>query len=135
MVVGVGVVLVGAVWMRVNESMLRTRDVSDSRFGFGRGELLVGLDEGDVVTFDADTGIDDVRLLQLLSDESLRRLCADSGRFMLGDRSFFVTELGPERPIRLPVLLLRLRFEGGPDVPPPIRCALELRPVGGFGAK
>lgn len=116
--------------MRVNESILRTRDVNDSRFGFGIGELLVicGRD-GDFVD---DTGMDELLRLQLLNDdESLRRLCADSGRCKLGD--CFVTDCGPERPKRLPVLLLRLRFDGGPDA----RCVTGAvtRPVGGFGAR
>ena len=51
---------------------------------------------------------------------------------MLGELLSFFSELGPDRPIRLPVLLLRLRFDGGPDG---LRCVIEFRPVGGFGAK
>lgn len=126
--------------MRVNESMLRTRDVNDSRFGFGIGELLVIIGrDGDFVD---DTGMDELLRLQLLNDdESLRRLCADSGRCKLGDCIAFVTEFGPERPKRLPVLLLRLRFDGGPDGL--LRCVIDddvvddevIRPVGGFGAR
>lgn len=81
---------------------------------------------------DAETGMDDelVRLL-LPSDDSLRILCAESGRLRLGGLSLR-TELGPERPIRLPVLLLRLLLDGGPDG---LRGLTKLRPVGGFGAK
>lgn len=108
--------------------MFRTRDVSDSRFGLGTGEfveedvlLLLLFRIGDA-TFtdddmtDDDTGIDELRLL---NDESLRILNADSGRCCAAAvaelLSRFVTEFGPDRPIRLPVLLLRLRFDAGPD--------------------
>lgn len=51
---------------------------------------------------------------------------------MLVKLSLFVTELGPVRPIKLPVLLLKLLFDGGPDG---LRVVMEFRPVGGFGAK
>lgn len=52
---------------------------------------------------------------------------------MLVKSSFFVTELGPVRPTKLPVLLLKLLFDGGPDGL--FRVVMEFRPVGGFGAK
>lgn len=106
--------------------MCRTLEVNDSRFVFGIGELFVRV--GDI--FVDDIGIDELRLV-LPNDVSLRKLWADSGLTRLGDGSF-LTELGPDRPIRLPVLLLRLLLEGGPDG---LRVFIKLRPVGGFGAK
>jgi len=111
--------------MRDNESMLRTRDVNDSRLIFGVGDAFVRVGE----PFVDDTGIEEFRLV--LPNDSLRRLCAESGRTKLGDVSFR-TELGPERPTRLPVLLLRLLLDGGPDG---LRGLTKLRPVGGFGAR
>lgn len=112
--------------IRDNESILRTRDVSDSRFVFGVGDVDVLV--GD--TLADEIGMDELRLV-LPSEDSFRMLCAESGRTRLGEVSFF-TELGPDRPIRLPVLLLRLLFDGGPDG---LRGLTKLRPVGGFGAK
>lgn len=119
--------------MRDNESILRTRDVNDSRFVFGIGDVFVSgvVRVGDTLAIGVDdTGMDELRLV-LPSDDSLRRLCAESGRFRLGEVSLR-TELGPERPTRLPVLLLRLLFDGGPDG---LRGLTKFRPVGGFGAK
>lgn len=111
--------------MRDNESILRTRDVSDSRLVFGVGDAFVRVGE----PFVDDTGMEELRLV--LPNDSLRRLCAESGRTKLGDVSLR-TELGPERPTRLPVLLLRLLLDGGPDG---LRGLTKLRPVGGFGAR
>lgn len=89
--------------------------------------------------------MEELRLL--LSDESLRSDWADSGRLRLEVISRRDTEFGPVvdrelcelAPIRLPVLLLRLRFDEGPDGL--VRCCpigvgvVGLRPVGGLGAK
>lgn len=112
--------------IRDNESILRTRDVRDSRRDFDVGEAFVRVGE----LLADDTGIEELRLV-LPSEDSLRKLCAESGRTKLGDVSFR-TELGPDRPTRLPVLLLRLLLDGGPDG---LRGLTKLRPVGGFGAK
>lgn len=123
----------GDVCIRDNESMCRTFDVNDSRLVFGTGELLVR--DGDTLL--DEIGIDEPLRLVLPSDVSLRKLCAESGRFKLDGVSGFVEigfciELGPERPIKLLVLLLRLLLEGGPDG---LFEFTKFRPVGGFGAK
>lgn len=101
-----------------------------------------------------DIGIDELRPHCPSNDESLRILCADSGRLKLVKLSFF-TDDGPDRPIKLPVLLLKLRLDGGPDgllwlmlllliaialvmlvvVVVDDDDAIVVRPVGGFGAK
>lgn len=141
------VVVAGKLCARVSESIWRTRDEKVSRLSLGNGELLwrtagdTLLDVG--VVCRVATGIDELRLL--LSDESLRSDCADSGRFRLAAMSRRDTELGPvvERELfelapamRLPVLLLRLRLDAGPDglFRGPVGV-VGLRPVGGLGAR
>lgn len=94
--------------------MLRTLEVRVSRFTFGTGEWV---ERGGAI-FGAEIGIEELLRLPL-SDESLRMLCADSGRLRLVIAfDDFSTELGPDLPNRLLVLLLRF-----------------FRPVGGFGAR
>lgn len=130
-------------------------DVSDSRLAFGIGEFLaataaaaatavvvVARCVGD--TFGVDIGIDELLRLVLFNDKSLRRLCADSGRYKFGDVEFgvfcikFDATVGDAivtvsyRPFKLPVLLFKLLLDGGPDG---LREFTKLRPVGGFGAK
>lgn len=121
-----------------------------SRFGLGNGELLCReagntfVEVGDVVA----TGMEELRLL--LSEESFRSDCADSGLLRLAVRSRRETEFGPPvvdrellelAPIRLPVLLLRLRLDDGPDGLvrwPPLEAGVGvvgLLPVGGLGAR
>lgn len=74
----------GDACIRDNESMCRTFDVSDSRLVFGTGEFLAGLARvGDA--FGVDTGIDELFRFPLFRDISLRRLCAESGRYRFGD--------------------------------------------------
>ena len=73
---------------RDNESMCRTLEVSDSRLVFGTGEFLAGLVRvGDA--FGVDIGIDELFRFALFNDISLRRLCADSGRYRFGDVEAF----------------------------------------------
>lgn len=95
------------------------------------------------------TGMEELRLL--LIDESLRRDWADSGRLRLAAMSRRDTEFGPPvvvvdrelfelAPMRLPVLLLRLRFDAGPEGlfrwPVDVGVGVVgLRPVGGLGAR
>ena len=82
--------------------------MSDSRFVFGDGFVRVG----DNFVAD-DIGIDELRLV-LPSEVSLRKLCADSGRYKFVVDSFR-DEFGLDRPAKLPVDLLRLLFDGGPE--------------------
>lgn len=83
--------------MRDSESICRTLDVSDSRLAFGIGEFLAVLVVMVTVaplltdarcvgdTFGVDVGIDELLRVVLFNDKSLRRLCADSGRYRFGD--------------------------------------------------
>lgn len=80
----------GEACIRDNESMCLTLDVSDSRLAFGIGEFLaVFVRIGDVFV-GVDIGIDEPLRLALFSDKSLRKLCADSGRYRFGDVEFVV---------------------------------------------
>lgn len=103
-------------------------------------------------TFGVDIGIDELLRLVLFNDKSLRRLCADSGRYRCGDveHGIFCIKFVADVDIivaavvgivavvsyrllfKLPVLLFRLLLDGGPDG---LRELTKFRPVGGFGAK
>lgn len=112
-----------------SESRLRILAADVSLFALGNGECIgLGGDGLDL----AEMGIDEL-LLFPPNDESFRQLCAESGRWRLGDElllSFFTELGGPDRPIRLLVLLFKLRLDGGPDG---LNFPFTL-PVGGFGA-
>lgn len=109
--------------MRDSESRFFTRVVSESRLvrtgdaGFVGDEFWIPF---------ADTGIDEPRLPGL-SRLPARQLCAESERLLV-----FVMDDGPlggmrDDVVKLPVLLLRLLLDGGPD-------GLLFVFSGGFGA-
>lgn len=118
--------------MRESESKFLTRVVSESRLFVRTGEPgFVG--DAVAIPFPADTGMDDdddvIGRLPVLSRLSFmpRQLCAESDR--TGD-CFVEIDGGPDvwlRLVRLPVLLLRLLLDGGPD-------GFFTPLMGGFGA-
>lgn len=105
---------------RDKESKWRTRDVNESRFGFGKGELFIILC-GDGVDFD-EIGIEDDELRLLVfnppvNELSLILLCADSGLLGLDDDDVSLKRFkdgGPDFPYKFPVLRLNDLFDTGP---------------------
>lgn len=122
--------------IRDNESMFRTFDENDSRLlladGVAGDDVVLFVRVGDV--FGVDIGIDELFRLDAFSDPSFRMLCAESDRYNVDGETESVDDelMVVSKRARLPVLRLRLLFDGGPDG---LFDATKLRPVGGFGAR